>query len=361
MPSITLHLEALEHNIRLTRRLCRLWGCHMLPVLKMVACHPVAARLMYQAGFESVGAADVDEPDLFGPAPEGRKTLINIAPPSRADDVVRRFQRSAASSLEGLTALETAAARAGLPHDVLLMLDIGDLREGVPAPRAGDLAEAIRHRGFRHARVTGVGVNLGCLYGTCPDGENMALLRRTVNDMETTLGRPLEVISLGGSIFLDWFARQGRAPDFGPGRRVEFRAGDPLLLGYDLYRGQDFPEAGFRRDVFTLEAEVVECHERDIEPPRHSVRNGQGLRLVPECLGRRRRALLDCGRLHTVVEELTLDFPGAEIVDFSGNYAVLDITDCPAPPGIGDRVTFRPGYWAVARAFRTPAVLKRFV
>lgn len=72
----------------------------------------------------------------------------------------------------------------------------------------------------------------------------------------------------------------------------------------------------------------------------------------------RRRVLLDCGILHTDVRQLKLDIPGAEIVDFSGNYTILDVTDCAEDFWPGKTVSFVPGYWAVAQSFRNPLVPK---
>lgn len=360
MPTIVTHLDALAHNHRLVTRLGKAWGFTLLPVLKMVGCHPTVTRFLHEAGHSGFGAADVDEPVMFAPQSEGDKVLINIPPLGRARDVVRAFRRSAVSSLEGILALEAAARELRLVHSALLMVDIGDLREGIPPEDVAPLLETLNRENLEYVRLIGIGVNMGCLHGACPDDRNMALLRRTADGVEAALNRPLDVISLGGSIFFEWFSRQGRSFRLSPGCVLELRAGDPLLLGYDIYRNIDFPGGVFRRDVFSLEATVLELREKNMVPPRESVLNGQGRKSRMRSQGRRWRVLLDCGSLHTDVQALELDLPGAEIVGFSGNYSILDVTRCPERPKVGDTVAFRPRYWAVARAFRTPLVTKRF-
>lgn len=302
MPTIVTHLDALAHNHRLVSRLGRLWGFTLLPVLKMVGCHPAITRFLYEAGYTGFGAADVDEPAMHGPQPDGDKVLINIPPLGRARDVVRWFQRSSVSSLEGMLALEAAARDQRLTHHALLMVDIGDLREGVPAEDVPPLVEAMLRKKTEHVRLTGIGANMGCLHGACPDEKNMALLRRTADSVEAILDRPLDVISLGGSIFFEWFSRQGEAFRVSPGCVRELRAGDPLLLGFDMYREVDFPGGAFRRDLFSLEATVLEVREKNMVLPRESVLNGQGKKARMRNLGRRWRALLDCGSLHTDVK-----------------------------------------------------------
>lgn len=212
------------------------------------------------------------------------------------------------------------------------------------------------------AHVAGIGVNLGCLYGTCPDEENMARLETLAARAGDLLGHALHRVSLGGTIFWNWFARRhGHGPHLPPGCIMEFRMGDPLLLGWDMYRDQALLGGDFRQDTFRLTATVLEVAERDIRPPRQSVHNGRGLPADCPVLGKRLRALVDCGSLHTDVQGLTLPRADWRITDFSGNYAVLDVSACPQAPVTGDHVRFIPSYWAVARTCRMPHIRKTIV
>ena len=176
------------------------------------------------------------------------------------------------------------------------------------------------------------------------------------------LGHALHRVSLGGTIFWNWFARRhGHGPHLPPGCIMEFRMGDPLLLGWDMYRDQALLGGDFRQDIFRLTATVLEVTERDIRPPRQSVHNGRGLPADCPVLGKRLRALVDCGSLHTDVQGLTLPRTDWRITDFSGNYAVLDVSACPQAPVTGDHVRFIPSYWAVARTCRMPHIRKTIV
>ena len=78
-------------------------------------------------------------------------------------------------------------------------------------------------------------------------------------------------------------------------------------------------------------------------------------------IGKRLRALVDCGSLHTDVRGLSLDCPDWRISDFSGNYAILDMSGCPQVPVPGEHVRFIPSYWAVARTCRMPHIRKTFI
>ncbi|HIU18151.1 MAG TPA: alanine racemase [Candidatus Avidesulfovibrio excrementigallinarum] len=366
MPELVINLDALEHNLRLIRQLEQRWRFTLLPVLKMVSSHPSVVSFLQERGIAQYGVADVWDHLAYSPMTPARnqRVLINLSPQEQADDVVRLFARSAISNVTGFRALDAAARRQGIHHETVLMVDLGDMREGVPLQNALPLLHTVAAASCRAmdgcgAHVAGLGVNLGCLYGTCPDDENMIQLSQLAARAGRALGHPLQRVSLGGTVFWNWIAAQeGRLPRLPEHCLLELRMGDPLLLGYDMYRNEPLKGGPFRTDLFRLSTTVLEVTERDIKMPRHHVHNGQGL--SPHCAltGRRRRALTDCGSLHTDVSALRLDLPGARIVDYSGNYAILDVTDCPQAPEPGDRVDFIPGYWAVARAARTPQVVK---
>lgn len=49
------------------------------------------------------------------------------------------------------------------------------------------------------------------------------------------------------------------------------------------------------------------------------------------------------------------------ISDFSGNYAILDMSGCPQAPVPGDHIHFIPSYWAVARTCRMPHIRKTLI
>ena len=367
MPELEINLDALAHNLRLVRHREQAWG--FLPVLKMVASHPEIVAFLRRQGYGCHGIADMTEHLLYGQEPPARagRVLINLAPPDRTDDVVRLFERSSFSCEATFRALDAAARAAGLHHEALLMVDIGDMREGIPQDEAPALLRAVAAASQRAARgpgahVAGIGVNLGCLYGTCPDEENMARLETLAARAGDLLGHALHRVSLGGTIFWNWFARRhGHGPHLPPGCIMEFRMGDPLLLGWDMYRDQALLGGDFRQDIFRLTATVLEVTERDIRPPRQSVHNGRGLPADCPVLGKRLRALVDCGSLHTDVQGLTLPRADWRITDFSGNYAVLDVSACPQAPVTGDHVRFIPSYWAVARTCRMPHIRKTIV
>lgn len=364
MPSLYLNMDALMHNLRQIPHLEKQWGFGLLPVLKMAAGYPPIVDALRQMDYRRYGVTEVDEIFLWSSEPpcrtDERPVLISLPPPQRADDVVRLFSRSPVSSLDNLSALEAAARRMGSDtplHEYLIMLDIGEWREGIPLQDAVTFFQAAAGR-FPHLRAVGIGVTLGCLHGVCPNHDSMRALADAVLAAEEVYGHPLTVVSLGGSVFWDWLAENHANLPFPSHCTVELRAADPILLGYDSYHDKAAAGGTFHRDLFRLEATVVEVQEKNIRPARLSVLNGMGQQSTPRYSGRRRRALLDCGCLHTDLEHCRLLLPEACVADYSATYCVIDVTDCPVLLRPGDTVSFVPGYWAVARSIRTPLVQK---
>lgn len=351
MPRILLNLDALAHNAEQTRALARLWNVDVLPVLKAVASHPASMEVLRGHGFTRFGFAERAEPILFDGGPDVERVLIQLCPLSQAGLVVERFARSFQSTPEALSSLDAAAAALGRRHEVLLMVDLGDGREGLGIDEVADVLD--RARRFRSIRIAGFGATLACLGARGPDADVIRDMSR-LKDLFAGKGVADPVVSAGGSIFCHWLDAHGAGPI------TEVRLGDPFLLGEDIYLRRELPGGPFRRDVCMITAEVLEVRTRMMSPtPRPILHHADGqespLPSAP-ALGRRVRALLDIGRFHTEAGDLACILPGAEIVGLSSGYMVLDVTNCREPVDVGQEILFHPGYWAMARAFRTQSV-----
>jgi predicted amino acid racemase len=316
----------------------------VLPVMKGAFSYPAIISELIRGGFPRFGFAETDEPFAFGspsPLPREDRVMIQLAPPSRVKEVVERYKTSFQSMPETLAALSGAAQSLGLSHEILLMVDLGDQREGqAPEDMSQLLDLALKLPGLE---TVGFGVSLACLGNKLPTRadleklESLAALFR-----ERGLDRP--VVSVGGSVFCNFM---DQAPS---GLITELRAGDPFLIGHDIYRDQPLAFGHFRSDICYLSAEVVEVK---------TIRGGT--ESPPDHNASRTRALCEMGRFHTSLnvasvnlERLACQEPGAAIVGLTAGYIAVDVTDCPRPVKVGQWLDFHPGYWAMAQAFRNP-------
>ena len=174
-PYLTIDLARIEHNTRIIVELCRSCGIEVAAVTKAVCGHPAVAAAMLRGG--AVSLADSRFENIRRMKDAGLDApfmLLRLPPLSRIGETLETADLSLNSELVVLEALSAAAVARAEVHDVILMVDLGDLREGI---WPGDLvAFAKNATGLPGIRVMGLGANLACLAGVVPTEENMERL-----------------------------------------------------------------------------------------------------------------------------------------------------------------------------------------
>ena len=257
-PYLTIDLRKIQHNARVIVELCGRYGIEVTGVTKAACGHPGIAWAMLRGGVVSI--ADSRFENIRRMKDAGVDTsfmLLRLPPLSRVDETVVAVDISLSSELAVLEALSAVAVRRGQVHDVILMVDLGDLREGI---WPDDLISIARQAAKLPAiRVAGLGANLACLAGVIPSEENMERLVALAEEVEHITGTTLRWISGINSSGLDLIAA-GQMP-----RRVNHaRIGEAILLGRETTRRRPWP--GTRQDAFRLYAEVLELKKKPSMP-----------------------------------------------------------------------------------------------
>ena len=260
---------------------------------------------------------------------------------SRLEGVLEVADRSLHTEPRVVEALSSLAADQGLTHRIVLMVDVGDRREGVLPEDVIPVLERLVE--LPAIEVVGVGTNVGCFGGILPTPAKMASFVSVVESAEDALGCAFPVVSGGSSVTLP-LVESGELPD----RIDELRVGEAILLGTDVTRDRRIPYlAG---DAFELRAEVVECKRKPAAPDGERGYTVSGNpRRVPD-RGERTRAILALGTQDTVPVELDPLPAGVEVLGASSDHTVLDVTDSDRRIRVGDTIGFRPGYNALVRA-----------
>jgi predicted amino acid racemase len=229
---------------------------------------------------------------------------------------------------------------------VVLMVELGDLREGIlPA----DLEAVARHAlALPHVVLRGIGTNLACQSGVTPDDRNMAKLSDLAVNLEISLGVQLDVISGGNSANLDWALGDPEV-----GRINELRLGEAVLLGCEPLRRR--PIEGLRTDAFTLVAEVIEAQVKPSLAWGVIGETAFGAATPGADRGHTTRVIVALGRQD--VEPDGLVPPDHwRLLGASSDHLVLDAgTDQPA---VGSEVRFGLRYDALLRAMTSPFVTR---
>jgi predicted amino acid racemase len=184
-------------------------------------------------------------------------TLLRIPRLSNVDNVVQYTDTSLNSEITVIEALAEAANKIGRVHKIILMVDLGDLREGVLQENV--LGTVAQIAGLHGAFLIGLGTNMGCFGGVLPSENNLGDLVKLSRAVERYLGHKLEIISGGGTSTLLLVEN-----DTVPAGINQLRVGEGILLGTDTTNNRNIP--WLRQDAFLLRAEVIEVKDKPSVP-----------------------------------------------------------------------------------------------
>jgi predicted amino acid racemase len=270
---------------------------------------------------------------------------------SQAGRVVANAGVSLNTELDVIERLSASAVTQGLVHGVVLMVELGDLREGILPGDLHDVARSVLR--LPGIVLRGLGTNLACQSGVVPDATNMAELSTLATSVETTFGIHLDIVSGGNSANLDW----ALDPSTDVGRVNHLRLGESILLGLEpLHR---VPVPGLRVDAFTLVAEVIESRIKPSEPWGLLGQTAFGETLDrPPSTGDRAQVIVALGRQDVDPDGVTPP-PGYTVLGASSDHLVLDAGT--HRPSVGDELRFGLNYSALVRAMTSPFVSRRLL
>jgi len=351
-PRLTADLNKLRHNLDLLVAICHQNGIQMAAVTKVVCADPRIVALIQES--EADILADARIRNLQAMQTTKPRMLVRLSMPSEVDHVVRYADISLQSEVHTLRCLGEAATRQDRRHRVVLMVDMGDLREGIffqDRERIHQTAEEILKQ--PNLEFYGLGVNLTCYGAIIPDQDNLGGLVALAEELRQRYGIPLPFISGGNSSTIG-MVREGRAPN----GITNLRLGEALMLGNDTAKCQLLE--GFHGDAFTLSAELIEVQRKPSKPLGTSGANAFGEKVHFQDHGPQIRGILAIGRQDLVAEGLTPHDPQVRILGASSDHLLVDLS---AAPGyrVGDPLHFTPDYGALLRASTSPYVRKLYV
>ncbi len=347
-PRLVVNAKAIEENARRVVQKCSAAGISVSGVTKGMCAHPDIVRAMVAGGCSELADSRVGNLAALKAMNTGLPLLLLRIPMlSELPLVVSRADCSLVSTAETVDGLEKTCAASGLVHEVIIMVDLGDLREGVWMDDTGRIAEALTRS--RRVRCRGVGVNFGCYGGTLPTREKLLQLTDIGKELERELGCHLSVFS-GGSTSSLLLLERGEIP---PGIN-NLRIGEGILLGEDVTSMRSIPWL-IRRTMW-LEAELVDVRKKPSVPVGPVGADAFGGRPVFEDRGPRTRAIAAVGRQDVRVEGLVPELEGVSILGASSDHLILDVEDSASSLAQGDKLKFFPDYGAMLALATSPYV-----
>jgi predicted amino acid racemase len=339
-PRIEVDLDLIAENAQELVRRAAERAVSVTAITKAMCGLPELGRVFLAAGAVALGDSRVENIErLRADGIDAPIVLIRSALASEVERVVLAADTSCATEVEIVELLSAAAVRAERVHGVILMVELGDLREGIMPDDVPDTVA--RCLALPNIEIRGIGTNLACRNGVVPDDRNMGELSDLAASIETRFGIMLSVVSGGNSSSLEWL-RSTEAI----GRIDNLRVGEAILLGRDPLQRSPIP--GLHQDAATIFAEVIES--------KHKPRRAWGDRAHstfappadPTVVGEDHgwHTLLAIGHQDTDPLDLSAP-PGLRIIGASSDHLVIASEH---RLELGSEIAFRPGYSALARA-----------
>lgn len=346
-PRLEIDLDKIYHNARtlVDRLSCR--GIAVTGVTKAALGSPEIARVLLKAGVSGLGDARIENiQSMRAAGVSAPMTLIRTPMLSQAALVVAYANVSLNTEIEVIAKLSSAAQAAKKDHEVILMVELGDLREGI---MPGDLESTIREV-LRMPNITikGIGANLACHSGVVPDARNMNELSLISRSIDAIFGPILSIVSGGNSSNLPWALSSANT-----GRINNLRIGEAILLGCEpLYRQ---PIEGLQTDAFTVIAEVIESSIKPSLAWGTIAQTAFGAKEPKQDRGQIQHTILAIGQQDTDPNGLASP-SGISVLGASSDHLILESSG--KYLSVGTEVRFLPNYSAVLRAMTSPFVTK---
>ena len=351
-PRLVIDPEKVRENAAEVVRRAGKLGIRVFGVTKGFCADPVVARAMVEGGCSVLMDSRVKNLRRLREAGFSEPLmLLRIPMLSELEELVQVADGTVISMTETVLALEKVCDAAGKSMDVMVMVDVGDLREGLWPDEMEAMGRTLAS--CRRVRCMGVGTNIGCFGGVLPTPENMNLLVECRDRLAEGLGRPVEIVSGGATSSLE-LVENGLMPP----QVNNLRVGEGILLGHNTSRMQAIP--GLHRDAFVLEAEIIEVRVKPSQPIGLIGADAFGNVPVFEDRGRRRRAIAAVGKQDVKIDGLTPLDAGVAVLGASSDHLTLDVQDCPVPPALGAIVRFTLDYGAMLALSTSSYVMKTY-
>jgi len=342
-PVYEISASKIKDNAKRIYQMCRDNGIEPTGIVKGCCAIPRVAELFLEAGFKSLGDSRMKE--LIRLRLHGINAnlmLIRIPMLSEIPELVRYADSSLNSEMETIRAINEEARAQKKVHGIVLMVDLGDLREGYfDKQEAIEAAKEVER--LENVELLGVGTNLGCYGSIKPSEENLGELCRLASAIEKEIGRKLQIISGGASTSLSLLI-EGKLP-----------AGiNHLRIGEAIITGKDFPYVwgidipGVHTDPMVLKAQVIEIKKKPSYPIGEIFVDAFGNRPTYIDRGIRKRAIIALGNKDVGdISKLRPRHEGIEIIGSSSDHLILDVEDYKGDLKVGDVLEFDTFYAAM--------------
>jgi len=339
MAYIELHKEKLVHNYEFLNRLFEKYDKDWGVVSKILCGNRIFLKELLDLGVKEVHDSRISNLKVIKSINPDIQTVY-IKPPAKKAirSLVKYADVSFNTEADTIKQISTEAKRQNKTHSVIIMIEMGDLREGVLGENLIDFYAQIFEQ--PNINVIGIGTNLNCLSGVMPSHDKLIQLSLYKQLIEATFKRKIPWVTGGSSVTLPLLFKK-----LVPQGSNHFRIGESLYFGNNLVTGKTIK--GMKADVFKLHAQIIELNEKPIVPLGEIGTNvaGESPEINEKDFGKTTyRAIIDLGLLDIDMNNI---FPVNKSISFAGassDMIVMDLGENKKKLKVGDYISFRLNY-----------------
>ncbi len=336
-PRLVIDLEKIKDNVRVMRKLTDKANCELGLVTKSFCADNEIVKAMDSVGIDFFADARIQNIASYGET-KTPKMLLRLPQHCEIEQVVRHADMSLNSELSTIKMLDEESAKQGKIHKIVLMIDLGDLREGIFFEDEAVIMDTVKQiLALKNIKLHGIGVNLTCYGAVIPKYDNLSKLVEIAKKIEAKFDIKLEMISGGNSSSI-YLIDKGELPE----GINSLRIGEAFVLGNETAYGEKVE--GTHNDAITFEAQIIELKEKPTLPIGEIGLDAFGQKPYYEDKGIAKRAILAVGKQDTDIDSMTPLDPDIEILGASSDHMIMNMTDSKIDYKVGDIVKFKLGY-----------------
>ena len=347
-PRILIYPKRIEQNVETIVNLCNKQNIKVAGVTKGVCAHEDVVDSFVNGGVKYLADSRIKNLKKLQKY-KLPKVMLRLPMISEAKEVIKYSDISLNSELETIKVLSKAAIKDNKIHKIILMIDLGDLREGYFTKE--DLYKNVEKiLDFKGIKIVGIGTNLTCYGGIIPERSILEKLIKYKEKLRLKFNLDLEIISGGNSSTI------GLVNKDIPKEINNLRLGEALLIGKETAYGKHIE--GTSSSGFILEVEIIEIKEKPSIPIGKIGMDAFGDIPTFYDKGIRKRIICGVGKQDVKLESLTPVDRDLIILGGSSDHMILDGSDSKIDYNIGDILRFNLRYGGILSAMTSEYIEK---
>lgn len=350
-PRLLIDREKYRHNVQQLKQKCHHANLSMMAVTKSFCALQGLVDVLNEEKVSYIADSRLENLKIMQTT--SSKVILRITSQHEIEDVLRYTDISFQSELPTIQALNRAAKSKNMTHKIVLMIDVGDLREG--HFYKDDITPLLKGiQACENLILIGLATNLTCYGGVIPTPETLQKFVRLVEQIEHILSRSLQLISGGNSSHIHLLETAMNVPKIN-----NLRLGEALILGRETAYGKALDY--LYQDVVILEADLIEVKYKPSFPEGQIGMDAFGATPSIEDVGYHWRGIIALGRQDVDYHQLIPVDENIRLLGSSSDHIILDLTHTKTAYQVGDVLRFRLTYGSLLSAMTSPYVRKVYV